>query len=189
VVVHDAELTADAPTSHVYVIGEVRGTTGPVKIGITGGRQSKAGRPGISAGNWRELEVLHRWHVAPDELVWTEWLIHRRLRPLHVRGEWFRVRPLAHRLGGWRPFLKAAFAGALPDGLQWRLGDDQHELASMRKTNVGQPPQFEATCSCGEVLAGEPGRRIPRVAQQFAITHLGLRPRDEVVLELGRRWP
>src|SRR6516225_2763885 len=64
---------------HIYVIGEVEAPKGPVKIGLNSLGGSRTGRPGLSTGNWRQLEVLHRKPMAFKDLRWTEWIIHTHL--------------------------------------------------------------------------------------------------------------
>ena len=55
------------------VIGEVEEPEGPVKVGLNSGGGSHTGRAGLSIGNWRVLEVLHRKTMAFEDLRWTEW--------------------------------------------------------------------------------------------------------------------
>ena len=153
--------------AHIYVVGEVEEPGGPVKIGVTTVRESSSGRAGLSSGNWRQLEVLYREPVPVRGLRWREWLIHRHLDRWHVRGEWFRVRHLQRRLGGWPQLLDAAYAGTVPGCTRWILGNREHHLVEMRRLTVGEPRQFVAVCSCGKRTAwgegSEPQLRSGRI--------------------------
>jgi hypothetical protein len=180
----------DKVSSHVYVVGEkVEHGCGlrPVKIGMHDGPASGAGAPGISRGNWRELEVLHRMHVPFPDLRWTEWLIHRRLWSRHVRGEWFDVRNLV-KGDDWGAFLQAVLTNSIPGLDEWRLGNDGHELERVRRiTSRNEPRQFAAICRCGEMVSGPMPSAFSTAQIRFAIDHLGLPPKHADVLSLKQQ--
>jgi hypothetical protein len=176
--------------SHLYVVGE-KGEHDcgmrPVKIGIHDGPASGSGAPGISRGNWRELEVLHRMVVPLEDLRWNEWLIHRRLWNRHVRGEWFDVRDLVRR-DDWGAFLEGVLAGSVPGIDPWRLGSDGHELERVRRiTSRKERRRFAAVCTCGATVSGPEGSALSTAQIRFAIDHLGLSPKHPDVLSLKKQ--
>jgi hypothetical protein len=175
---------------HIYVVGEVEDQRGPVKIGVTVVRESSTGRAGLSSANWRHLEVLHRETIPRRQLRWTEWIIHRNLDRWHVRGEWFKVRHLAKRLGGWSELLTAATQGTVPGCRSWWLGDDDHWMVEMRRIGQGEPRQFVAICSCGTRIRGAKGRSLSSVQVEFAVRHLGMDRWgvEAAALRRGERW-
>jgi hypothetical protein len=173
---------------HLYVVGERDVPDGPVKIGLNSRGASRTGRAGLSTGNWRKLEVLHRQPIPFEDLRWTEWIIHKHLTPWHVHGEWFKVRPVAHRYGwDWEEFLTRAAKREIPDGKPWQLGTDDHHLVRMRRLTKKKPRQFDAVCFCGVVVVGEPSQGLSSVQKRFALEHASLAPSDPAVLELTRR--
>lgn len=179
--------SAPVAKSHLYVVGEVEESRGPVKIGLTTGPMSKGGRPNLGAGNWRTLCVLHGLQVPPAELRWREWLTHAHLQVWRVRGEWFDVRAVADEVGGWTEFLDLAYTGNLAGCSAWRLGNDEHHLASMARLTVGMPRQFSATCSCRVTVTGPLSKALESVQVQFAIEHLRLAITDPAVRALRKR--
>jgi hypothetical protein len=173
---------------HLYVVGERGEPSGPVKIGLNSGGASRTGRAGLSTGNWRKLEVLHRKHMDFAVLRWTEWIIHKHLTPWRVHGEWFNVRHLASRYGWkWDEFLSRAETGDIPECEPWRLGTDDHHLVRMHRLTKKEPRQFDAVCVCGVVIKGDPGLGLRSVQERFALEHLRLDPTDAAVAELTRR--
>ena len=171
---------------HLYVVGELEEPDGPVKIGLNSGGVSRTGRAGLSTGNPRQLDVLHRRPMAFEDLRWTEWIIHKHLTPWRLRGEWFDVRPVA-RPYGWEEFLSRSETGDIPGCTPWRLGSEDHHLVRMRRLTKKEPRQFDAVCVCGVVVVGDPGLGLPKVQQRFALEHLHLAPTDAAVVELTRR--
>ena len=156
----------------------------PVKIGLNSGSDSATGRPGLSSGNWRELEVLCRYRIDLPDLRWSEWVIHRRLRPHQVRGEWFEVRHLVLD-GDWCAFLQGVLTNSI-DGLEdWTLaGPTGCQLDHMKALTPGRR-HFAAFCSCGaEPVVGEVGEALPTVQRRFATEHLALASTDKTVLDL-----
>jgi hypothetical protein len=182
----------------LYVIGEVEAPRGPVKIGLNSGGGSRTGRAGLSIGNWRQLEVLHRKPMAFEDLRWTEWKIHKHLSGRwHVRGEWFRVRPVAEREcgagsgadgfdAGWEEFLTRAETGDLPGCTPWRLANGDCHLERMHRLSE-EGRHFDAVCSCGYRLDGGPGLTLPSVQRRFAVEHLHLALTDAAVKDLTGR--
>lgn len=167
----------------IYVVGEVEEPDGPVKIGVTTKTGSKAGRAGLSGGNWRQLELLSRWDL-PDEIArWTEFVIHRNLRAHHRRGEWFDVRHLAEQLGGWQAFLEAAAAGRIAGAEPWRLARGRHAVSSVRRLSI-RPRHFEVQCECGATVDGGERRSLDTVLTAFAVDHLGLDARSDLVRDI-----
>ena len=171
---------------HLYVVGEREEPDGPVKIGLNSGGASRSGRAGLSIGNWRQLDVLHRKPMAFEDLRWTEWIIHKHLTRWRVRGEWFDVRPVA-RPYGWEEFLSRSETGDIPGCTPWQLGSDDHHLVRMRRLTKKEPRQFDAVCVCGVVIKGDPGLGLRSVQERFALEHLRLAPTDAAVVELARR--
>jgi hypothetical protein len=171
---------------HLYVVGERDVPDGPVKIGLNSAGASRTGRAGLSTGNWRKLEVLHREHMPFEDLRWTEWIIHEHLTPWHVHGEWFNVRSVARQYT-WAEFLSRAATGDLPGCKPWRLGTDDHHLVRMHRRTKKPPRQFDAVCVCGVVVVGDPGMGLRSVQERFALEHLRLDPTDAAVAELTRR--
>ncbi len=92
---------------------------GPVKIGLNAGSDSASGRAGLGTGNWRELEVLCRRRFELRALRWSEWLVHRRLRPYQKRGEWFAVRHLVFD-NDWCGFFDGVLDGSIEGLDDWR---------------------------------------------------------------------
>jgi hypothetical protein len=180
------EVTMAGVRPHLYVVGEREEPDGPVKIGISKSSASQTGRGGINVGNWRVLEVVHSEPMAFEDLRWTEWIIHKRLRPWRVRGEWFDVRTVAGPYG-WSEFLSRSAKGDIPGCNPWQLGGDDHHLVRMRRVTKKPPRQFDAECACGVVVVGDLGMVLPRVQLRFALEHLGLAPTDAAVMELTRR--
>lgn len=174
----------DEPLGQVYVVGEVEEPRGPVKIGVTRRMGSRTGRAGLSSGNWRQLEVLHRWIVPLDVVRWTELSIHRNLRGYHRRGEWFDVRPLASSLGGWQALLEAAATANLPESDPWTLRKGSHAVVSVRRTHRGGPRRFAVECRCGVKFDGGEGRSVETALVSFATDHLGIDPADPGVLDI-----
>ena len=173
---------------HLYVVGERDDPDGPVKIGLNSRGASRTGRAGLSTGNPRELEVLHRKPMAFEDLRWTEWIIHKHLTRWRMRGEWFEVRPVKRRYGWeWEEFLSRSKTGDIPGCTLWRLGGDDHHLVRMRRLTKKAPRQFDAVCVCGVVIKGDPGLGLPSVQERFALEHLRLAPTDAAVVELTRR--
>jgi hypothetical protein len=171
---------------HLYGLGELEVPDGTVKIGLNSGGASRTGRAGLSTGNPRQLEVLHRKFMAFEDLRWTEWIIHKHLTRWRLRGEWFDVRPVA-RLYGWEQFLSRSETGDIPGCTPWRLGSDDHHLVRMRRLTKKEPRQSDAVCVCGVVIKGDPGLGLPSVQERFALEHLRLAPTDAVVVALTRR--
>jgi hypothetical protein len=167
---------------YVYVVGEVEEPRGPVKIGTTS-TGSTGGPAGLSRGNWRRLELLHSWALPEDVARWTEFVIHRNLRTHHRRGEWFDVRRLAKREGGWQPFLEAAAKGRLKDSEPWRLARGGHGASTVRRLSI-HPRRFEVACKCGETIDGGEGRALATVLAAFAIEHVGLDPKSDLVRDI-----
>lgn len=168
---------------HLYVLAEV-GVDGPVKIGLSAGSGSTSGRAGLGTGNWREVEVLCRRRLDLAALRWSEWIIHRRLRPHHERGEWFWVRHLVVD-DDWCGFLDGVLTNSI-DGLEdWKLSADNGcELGHMTALSPGRR-HFAAHCSCGAApVEGQLGEALPTVQARFAIEHLGLSPSDPQVTSL-----
>ena len=170
---------------HLYVVGEVEEPDGPVKIGLNSRGASRTGRAGLSTGNWRKLEVLHRKPMAFEDLRWTEWIIHKHLTPWRLRGEWFDMRPVA-RPYGWEEFLSRSETGDIPGCTPWQLGSDDHHLVRMRRLTKKAPRQFDAVCVCGVVIKRDPGLGLRSVQERFALEHLRLAPTDAAVMELTR---
>jgi hypothetical protein len=115
-----------------------------VKIGVTTKGGSHTGRAGLSGGNWRQLEVLHRWELPLDVARWTEFVVHRNLRTHHRRGGWFDVRPLANELGGWQVLLERAANGSVPETEPWVLAHAAHAVALVRRLTAGEPPPLRS---------------------------------------------
>jgi hypothetical protein len=172
------------PIGQIYVVGEVEEPDGPVKIGVTAKGGSRTGRSGLSGGNWRQLEVLHRWDLPLEIARWTEFIVHRNLRPCHRRGEWFDTRPLARQLQGWQPLLERASKGQVPGLPAWRLTNGGHSAIGVRRLTVGEPRHFEVTCDCGVAFDGGEGRSLDTVLTVFAVGHLELDPRSELVRDI-----
>ncbi|MGO9891439.1 MAG: hypothetical protein ACLP0L_26545 [Solirubrobacteraceae bacterium] len=175
---------------HLYVLGELEVPDGPVKIGLNSGGASRTGRAGLSTGNPRQLEVLHRKFMAFEDLRWTEWIIHKHLTRWRLRGEWFDVRAVKRRYGWeweWEEFLSRSETGDIPGCKPWRLDSDDHHLVRMRRLTKKEPRQFDAVCVCGVVIKGDPGLGLPSVQERFALEHLRLAPTDAAVVALTRR--
>ncbi len=180
------EGTSGGVGPRLYMVGEREEPDGPVKIGISQSSASRTGRGGMNVGNWRVLEVVHSEPTAFEDLRWTEWIIHKHLTGWRVRGEWFDVRIVAGPYG-WKEFLSRSAAGDVPDRTPWQLGSDDHHLVRMRRLTPKPPRQFNAECTCGKVVVGDPGMVLPRVQVRFALEHLRLAPTDAAVMELTRR--
>ena len=175
---------SEKPTGpHLYALAEVGGD-GPVKIGLNTGSGSASGRPGLSSGNWRELKVLCRRRLDFAALRWSEWIVHRRLRPYQVRGEWFRVRHLVAD-DDWCGFLDGVLTNSIGGLEDWKLaGPNGCQLDHMTALSPGRR-HFAAHCSCGaHSIDGELGEALPTVQQRFAIQHLGMVPTDPQVVAL-----
>ena len=156
---------------HVYVVGEIGDTVGPVKIGIHAGSPCPTGRPGLNAGNPRTLRALGHLPVALEDMRWTEWQIHRRLRRHHVRGEWFDVRAL-NELDDWPAFLEWVLEGIGSSLHPFDLGRGDHILTRVRQVTDTRR-HFIASCSsCGEIDGG-PKRSLPTVLRDF-VRHAGV---------------
>ena len=145
------EVTLAGVGPHLYVVGEREEPDGPVKIGISKSGASRTGRGGINVGNWRALYLEHSQPMAFEDLRWTEWIIHKHLTPWRVRGEWFKVRPVA-RPYGWSEFLSRSAKGDIPGCTPWRLGSDDHHLVRVRRLTKKPPRRFDAACACGVVV-------------------------------------
>jgi hypothetical protein len=150
---------------------------GPVKIGMTNAR-SKAGRPGLSEGNWRTLYSEHTRIVPWPEMRWFEWRVHQALQPWHKRGEWFDVRDLKETFGGWDELLDAAIEGRVPGAKPCIVGDGEHQLLTVSRHWPARPIQFSAMCSCGEEIQGPSGKAFISMVRQFEIEHLGFEDSD-----------
>lgn len=172
----DASVIAGEPPrdGYVYVVGEREEPAGPVKIGMTYVAGSKAGRAGLSEGNWRTLYAEHTAVVPWPELRWFEWRVHQALMPWHKRGEWFDVRHLKDEFGGWDGLLAAAIEGRVSGAGSCVVEAGDHRLLVMSRHWPARPIQFTARCSCGEEIVGAAGQAFITVVRQFENAHLGV---------------
>jgi hypothetical protein len=164
-------MSSDVKGPHIYIVGEVEEPMGPVKIGMVYANGSASGRSGLNAGNWRQLEVLHRQPLPKEVVRWHEYVIHRHLKPFEIRGEWFDVRGLRRRGESWAAFLDRAFRQEVRGGDAVDLGSDEHRLDAIRVLAHRAPRRFVADCSCGFRLRASQ-TTLPAVYRRFWIEHV-----------------
>lgn len=165
------DMISDAKSPHIYVVSETGEPEDRVKIGMVYANGSRSGRPGLNAGNWRQLKVLHRYRLPETTVRWHEFVIHQHLRPFEIRGEWFDVSSCRRRSESWQAFLERAYDCGVRGGDAVDLGTDDHHLEAIRVTSRQKPRRFVADCSCGHKFRAS-GTTLPAVYKRFLTEHV-----------------